>query len=586
MTEILTLTHERVDDIPLLIGLERRLGLPELLDQCLGNHGLHQGLSNGVLATAWMAFIASESDHRKSTVQDWAERHRQTLEQLLGQPIRSVEFTDDRLGIVLRRLSRTAEWEALEAELWAKTVAVYGLDQGMTGVRLDSTTASGYHTPTEDGVMQFGHSKDHRPDLPQLKVMAAGVEPSGHLLACDVLSGQSADDPLYQPLIARVRQVLGRTGLLYSGDCKMAALATRAEVVAHGDYYLTVLPLTGQTRAEFDTWVARAVDSGDPSLGSGQALESVELLWDGERLLGAGYEFERQLKAEVEAQTVEWTERVQVVRSRDLALQQAKQLTERLCKAEAALLALTPEPGRGKRQYCDEAALRTAIAEVEAQYRVRGLLQVTWRREEESVTRYVGRGRGGPNRPTRTEVTVRYVVTDVQRDEEAVAKQRHRLGWRVQVTNLPQAKMTLTQTVIHYRGGWSLERDFHLVKDRPLGISPLYVRDDDQIIGLTRLLSLALRLLTLIEIKVRQGLAETKETLAGLYEGQASRVTDRPTATRLLKAFARAELTLTRVELGGPILWHITPLSALLERILAYLDLPRSLYDSLAVNSS
>jgi transposase len=578
MTEKLTLTHERVDDIPLLIGLGQRLDLPGLLDRHLGNHGLHQGLSNGVLAATWMAFIASEADHRKSTVQDWAERHRQTLERLLGQPIRSVEFTDDRLGIVLRRLSRTPNWEALESELWAKTVAVCDLDQGMTGVRLDSTTAYGYHTPTEDGVMQFGHSKDHRPDLPQLKLMAAGIEPSGHLLACDVWSGQSADDPLYQPLIARVRQMLGRTGLLYTGDCKMAALATRAAIVAQGDYYLTVLPLTGQTRAKFDAWVDKVVESGD--------LGSVELLWDGERLLGAGYEFERQLKAAVEGQTVEWTERVQVVRSRDLALQQAKQLMERLREAEAALLALTPEPGRGKRQYRDEAALRAAIAEVEAQHRVSGLLQVSWQREEQSVTRYVGRGRGSPTRPTRTEVNVRYVVTDVRRDEEAVAKQRHRLGWRVQVTNAPKAKMTLAQAVIHYRGGWSLERDFHLVKDRPLGISPLYVRDDDQIIGLTRLLSLVLRLLTLIEIKVRQGLASGKETLAGLYEGQTSRATDRPTATRLLKAFARAEITLTRVELGGQLLWHITPLSVLLERILTYLDLPRSLYDSLAVNSS
>jgi transposase len=578
MIENLALTHERVDDIPLLIGLGQRVGLVELLDRHLGNHGLHQGLSNGVLATTWMSFIGSEGDHRKCTVQDWAERHRQTLERVLGQPIRSVEFSDDRLGIVLRRLSRTANWEAFEAELWAKTVAVYDLDSGMIGVRLDSTTAYGYHTPTEDGVMRLGHSKDHRPDLPQLKLMAAAVEPSGHLLACDVLSGQSADDPLYQPMIARVRQMLGRTGLLYSGDCKMAALATRAELVAHGDYYLMPLPLTGQTRVEFGAWVGRAVESG--------GLESVELLWDGERLLGAGYEFERQLEADVVGQRVEWAERVQVLRSRDLAMQQAEQLSERLSKAEAALLALTPAPGRGKRQYREEAALRAAMAEVEARYRVIGLLRVTWQREEESVTRYEGRGRGSSARSTRTEVKVRYVVTDVGQDEVAITSQRQRLGWRVQVTNLPQAKMTLTQAVIHYRGGWSLERDFHLLKDRPLGISPLYVRDDDQIIGLTRLLSLVLRLLTLIEVKVHQGLAETKGSLAGLYEGQPSRVTDRPTATRLLKPFTRAEITLTRVEMSGQLLWHITPLSALLQTILAQLNLPTSLYDSLAVNSS
>jgi hypothetical protein len=35
----------------------------------------------------------------------------------------------------------------------------------------------------------------------------------------------------------RVRILLGRAGLLYVGDCKMAALATLAELVAEGDYY-------------------------------------------------------------------------------------------------------------------------------------------------------------------------------------------------------------------------------------------------------------------------------------------------------------------------------------------------------------
>ncbi len=242
MTEILSLTHERVDDIPLLIGMEQRLQLPELLDRHLGRHGLHQGLSNGVLATVWLAYIMSEGDHRKSKVQDWAERHRQTLERLLGEPIRSVEFNDDRLGIVLHRLSETTAWEGLEAELWAQTVVVYDLE--VAGVRLDSTTSYGYHTVTEEGLMQFGHSKDHRPDLPQLKLMAAATEGSGQLIACDVLCGQRADEGLYQALIARVRQVLGRSGLLYTGDCKMASLATRADIVAHGDHYLMPLPMT------------------------------------------------------------------------------------------------------------------------------------------------------------------------------------------------------------------------------------------------------------------------------------------------------------------------------------------------------
>jgi transposase len=69
--------------------------------------------------------------------------------------------------------------------------------------------------------------------------MAAAAEPTGQWIACDVVSGEQADDPLYTPLIQRVREIIGRRGVLYTGDCKMAALATRAELVQQGDLGLT-----------------------------------------------------------------------------------------------------------------------------------------------------------------------------------------------------------------------------------------------------------------------------------------------------------------------------------------------------------
>jgi transposase len=221
-----------------------------------------------------------------------------------------------------------------------------------------------------------------------------------------------------------------------------------------------------------------------------------------------------------------------------------------------------------------------------ARYGVTGLLGVTWQREEQTITRYVGPGRGGPNRPTRSEVRIRYVITAVHRDRRAIEQRRHRLGWRVQVTTLPTDQWSLSQAVILYRGGWRLERDFHLIKDRPLGISPLYVRRDDQIIGLTHLLTLGLRLLTLIETEVRRHLTEKGESLVGLYEGQPGRTTDRPTGRRLLKAFARTEITLTRIETVDGLDWHITPLEPWQESVLAYLGLPTSLYTRLVENSS
>ncbi|MGE3536745.1 MAG: transposase [Candidatus Tectimicrobiota bacterium] len=564
--------HERVDDIPLIIGLANKLHLAEVLDRHMGTHRLQQGWHNGQLAVGWLAYILSQADHRQSAVRDWANGLPHTLAQLLGHPIREVECSDDRLGGVLYRLSNDATWNAIEPDLWATTVTVYEL--ALTGIRLDSTTSDGYHHVTEDGVMQRGHSTDHRPDLPQLQLMAAAAEPSGHLIACDVHPGQCADDPLYTPLLQRVRGIVGRPDLLYVGDCKMAALATRAEIAAHHDLSLMPLPLTGETATQVETWVTAIVEG----------TQEATLRWDGEHWLGVGYEWERPLHAMVDGQPIGWTERVQVVRSPTLAQRQQATLEKRLAAAAEELRALTPAPGRGKRQRRDEATLQAAIARVLERHEVTGLLTATWARHETTVTGYVGRGRGSADRPTRTQTQVRYALTGVRRQEEALAARRHRLGWRVQVTNAPVDRLPLAQAIQHYRGGWSLERACHLVKALPLGLQPLCVWKEEQIKGLTRLLTLALRLLTLLETQGRRGLAQAP--LAGLSEGSPTRTTERPSGTRILQAFARAQLTLTRVEMGRGIAWHLTPLAPLHEQLLRHLHLPTSLYTALADNSS
>jgi transposase len=572
----LQLTHERVDDVPLLLGFLSKLGLPQVLDRHLPAHPLHEGLSNGWLITVWISYILSQADHRKSYVRDWATDLHHILESVTGQSFRPVDFTDDRLTLVLQRLDDPAAWTRLEADLWQSTCDVYELP--VERVRLDSTTSYGYHTITEGGVMQLGHSKDHRPDLPQLKLMAAAAEPTGLLLACDVHPGDAADDPLYLPLIRRVRELLNRTGLLYTGDCKMAALETRAEIAARGDFYLTPLPMTGATQKQFEAWV-------DAAIVGPRREEQVEIRL-GSESVGMGYEFERIQTAPWGSSEHTWTERVLIVRSESIARSQAEALERRLAKAEAALRGLTPPTGRGKTQYTTGWELEKAVAAVLAEHDVEGLLEVDWAREEACQTRYVGRGRGGPNRPTRTEWAIRYRVTEVRRDTRAIQDRCDRMGWRALVINVPARRLTLAEAVLAYRGGWCVERDFHQLKDCPLGISPLFVRRDDQVVGLTRLLTLALRVLTLFEVLVRRGQKQAGEKLKGLYAGQASRTTEAPTAVRVLKAIAKAEITLTRVETEEGHCWHLTPLPELLRRVLAYLGLPETLYTRLVINSS
>jgi transposase len=429
--------------------------------------------------------------------------------------------------------------------------------------------------------MQLGHSKDHRPDLAQFKLMAAVAEPTGLLLAGDVHPGNAADDPLYLPLYRRVRTMLGQTGLLYAGDCKMAALEIRAEIAANQDFYLTRLPLTGTVQEQFTAWVEAAV-VGDPAA---RLIEIRRGEGEEQEFIGRGYEFERPQIAVVGQVEHAWTERVQIIHSEAAAQTKAAALDRRLKQTEAAVRGLTPPPGPGRTQFTTAWELERAVKALLAEQNATGLLTVTWERQETIRTHYVGPGRGGPNRRTTTERSGRYQITAVRRDDAAIERLVARMGWQVQVTNAAAARLSLGDAVLGYRAGTCVERAFHQLKDQPLGIRPLFVHRDDQVRGLTHLLSLALRVLTLFEVLVRRGQDHDGEELAGLYPGQAKRTTDRPTAQRVLEAIARTGVTLIQEVGETGCRWHLTALPMLVKRVLGYLGLSDELYNRLVINS-
>ena len=83
---------ERLDDVPLLIGLQQQLGLDAIIDDVIPRHWRHQGLSLGQLAVGWNAYILSEADHRKIAVERWGVEHQALLSELFGTPVRPHRF--------------------------------------------------------------------------------------------------------------------------------------------------------------------------------------------------------------------------------------------------------------------------------------------------------------------------------------------------------------------------------------------------------------------------------------------------------------------------------------------------------------
>jgi transposase len=569
MTETLTVTTERVDDIPVLLTHMQRMNLPALLDAHFPAHGNWQGLSQGWTATVWLSYILSQADHRLNQVQAWADRRLQALRGCTGQPVRALDVSDDRLAGVLDALGNDDHWSAFETALNQHTIRVYDL----TGqrVRLDSTTAKGYWTVTEEGLFQFGHSKDHRPDLPQVKVMLAALDPLGMPLATQVVSGEKADDPLYVPAIQAVREGLGGAGLLYVGDGKMMSRSCRGYLQAGGDFYLgpfSKVHLPDETLEEYlqPVWqgkqpltpIARTPPDGPTEV------------------IAEGYEREERVTAVVDGATVTWMERRLVVRSRRQARAGEAALRVRLAKAQAALEGLN-ERKQGLRRFPAAEPLRQAAEAIVRQYRVEGLLQVQVEEtvQERAVRRY---GR----RPGRVQVQ-RAVRLRMEVDAAAVQQAVARLGWRVYGSNQPAAQLSLTQAVLAYREEYLVERSFGRLKGRPLSLTPMYVQEEQRATGLIRLLSVGLRVLTLLEFEVRRRLAQQEKTLSGLSAGNPKRATARPTAEALLAAFQ--EITLTVVQIGARTHRYITPLSDLQQKVLTLLDFPFKIYTRLAVDS-
>ena len=97
---------ERVDDIPLIIGLANKLHLAEVLDHYRRTHRLQQGSNNGHVASwAELASILSQADHRIIGACGTGRMIYPHLGIPAEPPDRvPLQLSDDRLGGVLEHL--------------------------------------------------------------------------------------------------------------------------------------------------------------------------------------------------------------------------------------------------------------------------------------------------------------------------------------------------------------------------------------------------------------------------------------------------------------------------------------------------
>ena len=424
----------------------------------------------------FLTYVLYMHTHRLGSLEEWVEQHRTTLERVTGWPIGAKEGTDDRLGRLLEVLGGNDDRMSLfQRDLGKQLIQAYRLPTEVA--RFDTSTFSVHHAADREGeepdLMQFGYSKDRRPDLRQFKQGLGSLDPAGIPLVTQTVSGETADDGLYLPAWQEMRQTIGRPDFLFVADCKAAALATRAAIAQEGGAYLFPLPMTGTVPDLLRTWVL-----APPSPPEALCLDTLRVGAAKKGVVGHGFVVEQamEIAREEGAAPYTWTERWLVTQSDAQAHRQQQALARRLAQAEQALDKLTPK----KKDSLQE--VQTRVHALLQQYKVEGLIQVDLTETTTQRKRFLGRGRPGPHRPFQI-VAEHQIHLSYHRRETAIDEQRRLAGWRIHVTNTPQERLSLPQAIAYYRDEWLLERGFHRFKKGSLPALPLWLRLPERIKG-------------------------------------------------------------------------------------------------------
>lgn len=552
---------ERVDDLPLLIEEFNKSQLPEYLSQYFPDHGNWTGLSGEKVTVGFLTYILSCADHRLSWVEDWASDHLYCLRHCLGSPeMVDKDFTDDRLGALLDRYSDEAQWDAFEAAHNRGLIQVYSLDTASEPIRLDAMIAQSFRAPDED--FKLGYAKQHRSDLPQLKLMLATVDPLAIPLVSVIAPGNETDDVLYVPVIEKVIANLGASGQLFVADAKLGSLSNRAYVHSQGQYYLCPLGKKQCSPAQLQAYL------------KDQPAELAQIFNDKEgqsrQLQAQAFELSEQMYCE--EYDISWTERRIVVHSTRWAEQQQSSLDQRLDKAKQALASLL-ERKQGKKVLASKAEIQAKAEQIIEKRRLKGLIEVQL---EEHVERIPVRKYG--NKPAGFKEQRRFSL-HVKGCEQALAQYRQTLGWRVYACNAPIERLSTTQAVICYRQEYRIEHKFNELLNKVTALMPVFLKKPKRIKALIRLMLLALKFVSLIQHQARRELEATGQYIKELYPGNPGRKTDRPTTKMLLEAFQN--ITLVVLPVQGQTVIKISELKPVQLQILKILKISPDIYLSL-----
>lgn len=554
---------ERVDDIPLLIAELEKSQLSEYLNRYFPDHGNWSGLDGGKVTVGFLTFLLSCSDHRLNRVEPWVEERINTLRYCLGYAdLSQKDFTDDRLGILLDRFSDEEKWDAFENAHNKNMIHVYQLNTKAEAIRLDAMIVQSFRDQGDN--FKRGHSKQHRADLPQLKVMVATLDPLSMPLSSVIVSGNQADDGLYLEVIKKLEQDIAIKEQLFVGDAKIGSLSNRAYLQKKGQYYLMPLSKKQCSPAQLFDYLQ------DQPKQLVQIMEEQKDLTSPASMKAKAFEIEEDMYSE--ELDIAWTERRLIVYSTSYADLLNRKLDQRLDKVAVKLDSFL-EAKQGKKKLSTKTEIEVAISQLLKKHKVDAFITVE---VIEHIDRIPIRKYG--NRPAGFKENLSFSLK-IQTNQEALEKHRQNLGWRVYATNSPFDRLSTKECIICYRQEYRIEHKFNELLNKFTSLVPVFLKKDHRINALVRLSLLALKFVSTIQYQVRQELKDTGQKVKELYPGNPGRATARPTTKMILEAFNNIHLVIMPFQ--NQIIIKLSELKPIQLQLLKFLKINPTIYSGI-----
>ena len=518
-------------DIGMLIPLWaylRKMKFAESIDRIVLLPGRNSDrLSHGVTAEVLALYLASRP-HALYKCLNWVEEC--GFLRLLYPGLRPRHFTEARLQDTFDALF-AASLDDIVFLQCCNVVKTWGVDVSVVNIDLTNFTLYGEYDSggSLDAIkIEYGKPKSGKTGKKQFALEIAVCEDMIPL-HFQALDGATADVTRYTKVWRQIRETVGSSNFVTTGDAKLTSHENLIAISAGGGRYIG--PEFHRTEENLAKYLQRGTlaplysvknrnkaNSGKPSMTdfSGFDFQS--------DIVGEDGSVYYQRTIVVKSNTKEYEELEAVNRDLERA---AKHLDELMAKSRKNGMT-----AQKKKAFLSQDAALAAASKVKNFGKLKGIISVQVVPHNDVIVKY-----GKTGKPTksskRTETPITwYEVSGYTVDQDKLQAKRDLCGYIVLVSNIPPEEASTAELVKSYKLEYRVEHTIRRLKNS-VNLTPIYLHLPERIEVLVYLLMTVVQTMSLMDRTARLKLAEQKKALVGLFPNRCSR---RPKAEYMLDA--------------------------------------------------